>query len=129
MAGVTILEHASRDLSPGKGNRKYDPAVLTVLGFMPHTRPMTKSRQSIRQALDTYKITKGCAECGYKGHAAALQFDHIDPATKYRTASGKVVHPSDMVGRYSVETIIAEIAKCRVVCANCHAIHTHTVQR
>lgn len=79
--------------------------------------------------LDTYKINKGCESCGFDAHAAALQFDHIDPETKYRTRTGKAVHPSDMVGRYSVATIVAEIAKCRVVCANCHAIHTHSVQR
>jgi hypothetical protein len=31
--------------------------------------------------------------------------------------------------RYSLATILAEIAKCRILCANCHAIHTHRNQR
>lgn len=81
--------------------------------------------------IDSIKCDLGCAECGYNAHAAALQFDHIDPATKYRTRTGKIVHPADMIkgGRYSVATILAEIAKCRVLCANCHAVYTHTVQR
>ena len=87
--------------------------------------------QTSRSITNRIKVTRGCEMCGYNAHPSALQFDHIDPATKYRTKSGKVVHPSDMIkgGRYSLETILAEIRKCRVLCANCHAVHTHTVQR
>lgn len=87
--------------------------------------------QTSRSITNRIKVSRGCEECGYNAHPSALQFDHLDPATKYRTKSGKVVHPSDMIkgGRYSLETILAEIHKCRVLCANCHAVHTHTVQR
>lgn len=95
----------------------------------------TKTRQSqarvIRALVDSIKTAAGCAMCGYNAHACALQFDHIDPATKYRTRTGNIVHPADMVkgARYSLPTILAEIAKCRVLCANCHAVYTHTEQR
>ena len=92
---------------------------------------MKVSADTSRAITNRIKSERGCEVCGFNAHPAALQFDHIDPATKYRTKAGKVVHPSDMIkgGRYSLETALAEIAKCRVVCANCHAIHTHTVQR
>lgn len=92
---------------------------------------MKVSADTSRAITNRIKSERGCEVCGFNAHPAALQFDHIDPATKYRTKAGKVVHPSDMIkgGRYSLETVLAEIAKCRVVCANCHAIHTHTVQR
>ena len=85
----------------------------------------------IRQTVDTIKTVAGCAMCGYNAHPAALHFDHINPALKYRTKSGKIVHLADMVkgGRYSIKTIMAEIAKCRVLCANCHMVYTHSVQR
>lgn len=85
----------------------------------------------IRRIVDTIKLESGCEACGYNAHPSALQFDHLDPATKYRTRSGKLVHLADMVkgGRYALATIMAEIAKCRVLCANCHAVYTHTVQR
>jgi len=85
----------------------------------------------IRAIVDVIKTTAGCEACGYNAHACALQFDHIDPSTKYRTRNGNLVHPADMVkgARYSLTTILAEIAKCRVLCANCHAVHTHKVQR
>ncbi len=90
--------------------------------------------QNIRRIVDQIKLDRGCEDpfChGYPRVASALQFDHIDPATKYRTRTGKLVHLADMIkgGRYALSTIMAEIAKCRVLCANCHAVHTHTVQR
>jgi len=76
-----------------------------------------------------YKLDNGCEICGYKDSAYALQFDHLDPSTKYRTKSGKIRHPSDLFRTCSLEVAKAEIAKCRVVCANCHAVYTHTIQR
>lgn len=84
-----------------------------------------------REIADSIKMEKGCEMCGFNAHPSALQFDHIDPATKYRTKTGKIVHPADMIkgGRYSIKTVMVEIAKCRVLCANCHAIYTHTEQR
>lgn len=92
---------------------------------------MKVSTETSRSITNRIKVERGCEECGFNAHPAALQFDHIDPATKYRTKSGKIVHPSDMIkgGRYALETILAEIHKCRVLCANCHAIYTHTEQR
>lgn len=84
-----------------------------------------------RAIVNRIKVSRGCEMCGYNAHPVALEFDHIDPASKYRTRSGRLVHLADMVkgGRYGLETILAEISKCRVLCANCHAVHTHTVQR
>jgi len=85
---------------------------------------------STRAIVDAIKLDMGCAYCGFNADSVALQFDHIDPAVKYRTRKGRLVHLSDMVhDRYSLSTILAEIAKCRVLCANCHAIHTHRTQR
>lgn len=55
-----------------------------------------------------------CRCCGYDRCAAALQFHHVDPATK-RFGVG-----SRGLAR-SIETLRAEAAKCVLVCANCHA--------
>lgn len=92
----------------------------------------TRARATLtRTTVDAIKRANGCVICGWNVHPAGLEFDHMDPATKYRTRDGRLVHLADMVkgGRYSLDTILAEIAKCRVLCANCHAVHTHTVQR
>jgi hypothetical protein len=85
-------------------------------------------RQANRILMNRIKVERGCAFCGYNASPVALQFDHIDPETKYRNKNGKLVHPSDLVG-CSQSIILAEIAKCRVLCANCHAVYTHEEQR
>lgn len=91
----------------------------------------TTDSKTTKAITDRIKMDRGCEECGYNFHPAALDFDHIDPATKYRTRKGKIVHLSDMIkgNRYALETVLAEIHKCRVLCANCHRVHTYTNQR
>jgi len=55
--------------------------------------------------------------CGYNGHHSALTFDHIDPITKvFNLADYK---------KYGWEALLNEVLKCRVLCANCHNIHTY----
>lgn len=62
------------------------------------------------------KLERGCIDCGYREHPAALQFDHRDPKTKrFSIAKGLT---------RSKRAILAEIAKCEVRCANCHAIRS-----
>lgn len=72
-------------------------------------------------------MTAGCEICGYSKHPAALTFDHLDPAKKYRTKSGRLVHLSDMIkgNRYSLKTVLKEIEQCRILCFNCHMETTY----
>jgi hypothetical protein len=53
-----------------------------------------------------------CAICGYDRTARCLQFHHVDPATKS--------FPMTMARGKSLQTYLAEAAKCVLVCANCH---------
>ena len=69
------------------------------------------------------KKASGCEECGYNKHPAALQLDHIEPDSKMVSATGRRVSPGSMIS-YSQAKFQAELDKCRVLCANCHAIHT-----
>lgn len=73
-------------------------------------------RQRIKRAVDVIKTDAACADCGYDAHPAALQFDHA-PGCDKRGDIGRMV--STGVG---MTAILAEAAKCEVVCANCHAI-------
>jgi hypothetical protein len=67
-----------------------------------------------RAIINRYKCMRGCCDCGYKEHAAALEFDHLDASTKTRTVASLMYN--------SMERIKQEIAKCVVRCANCHQI-------
>ena len=62
------------------------------------------------------KMESGCVDCGYKKHPTALQFDHINDDKEFSPARGAC---------YSKERVRAQMAKCEVVCANCHAIRTY----
>ena len=76
--------------------------------------------QKRREYTDKIKLEKGCEVCGYNAHPAALTFDHLDPSKKsFYIGSHK---------RVSKKRLDEEIAKCRVICANCHNIHTHVQQ-
>lgn len=46
-----------------------------------------------------------------------MQFDHLNPQEKKYEIS--------KMSCYSVKTIMAEIEKCDVVCANCHSERTY----
>jgi hypothetical protein len=63
-----------------------------------------------------------CSDCGRIFHPAAMPWDH-------RSGTTKLFDVSDGLPRYSREAILAEIAKCDLVCANCHAVRTYERQR
>ena len=77
----------------------------------------SRSAKRRRYWIGKYKVAKGCEMCGYNSHPVALQFDHIDPSLKQFDIS--------RVSRKSISDVVSEIRKCRVLCANCHSIHTY----
>jgi hypothetical protein len=60
---------------------------------------------------------KPCVDCGGSFHPAAMTFDHL-PGT------AKVLDIASLVRRGSIGVARAELAKCELVCANCHAVRT-----
>src|SRR4051812_35708684 len=55
-----------------------------------------------------------CALCGYERCVSALAFHHLDPGAKsFGLAEGGLAH--------SLARARAEVAKCALLCANCHA--------
>ncbi len=55
-----------------------------------------------------------CAICGYARCERALEFHHVDPATKAFAIAFQGV-------TRSIERARAEAAKCVLLCSNCHA--------
>lgn len=78
------------------------------------TRELNREYYARRVAwLQELKLQRGCKDCGYQISPVALQFDHVI-GVKAFTISGAV--------KLSKDRLVKEIAKCEVVCANCHAI-------
>lgn len=61
------------------------------------------------------KIEAGCAVCGFNDHPAALDFNHV---------RGEKLFNISMDPKRAKHLIEAEMAKCEILCANCHRIHT-----
>lgn len=70
------------------------------------------------ERMNAYKLEVGCVDCGYKGHFAALEFDHLPGHTRLNTVSS-------LTANRSWKTLLKEVAKCELVCANCHNIRTY----
>ena len=79
----------------------------------------------LKRQLIIEKKAGGCERCGFQAEdPCQLDLDHINPLDKRVTQSGKRMNPSSMMG-YSIDKIIEEISRCRVLCKNCHSLHTH----
>jgi hypothetical protein len=72
--------------------------------------------QSRRRTKETLVAEAGgcCRRCGYSDSLAALEFHHLDPATKdFGIAQAGVAR--------SLDRMRAEARKCVLLCSNCHA--------
>ena len=79
-------------------------------------RAKDKKYAARREMLNREKQRRGCVDCGYDKHPAALEFDHRDPGEKeFSIATG---------WNRSLDQLLREVAKCDVRCGNCHAIKT-----
>ncbi len=67
--------------------------------------------------INNYKMEKGCADCGYKEHREALDFDHVTEEKNFALGG----HKAHCMGW---DKIKYEISICEVVCANCHRVRT-----
>jgi hypothetical protein len=73
-------------------------------------------KQRNRRFLYDYMVDKSCADCG-ESDMVVLEFDHVrgEKAGNISRAVAEV---------WSIERIEVEIAKCEVVCCNCHRRRT-----
>jgi transposase len=74
---------------------------------------VSQRRRKVKQIL-VAEAGGRCALCGYDRYLGALHFHHLDPSTKSFHLSMQGVTRSLAAAR-------AEMAKCALLCANCHA--------
>ena len=73
-------------------------------------------RQTLRWALDVYKRSRGCQDCGTR--TGVLDLDHLP-------GFDKVANVSKLIAYDSVAKLEIELAKCEVVCKPCHGRRGH----
>jgi hypothetical protein len=74
-----------------------------------------KRRIEQRILIDSFKEAP-CVDCKQTFPPYVMDFDHVE--------DNKYTNVSSMLG-HSKEKVLEEIAKCELVCANCHRIRTY----
>ena len=115
-----VREYRRRD--PDKHRRKNaqwrQENPEKVLAYTSRYRRSSVFQDRIRERLEWFnqiKLQRGCVDCGYNKHPAALHFDHVRGTKSFLVGARKLC---------SRERMIEEMSKCEVRCANCHAIRT-----
>jgi hypothetical protein len=80
-------------------------------------RKNKNKKEQLRAVAQEYK-SQPCADCGGIFPFYVMDFDH-------REGEEKLSHVSTLVKMMSLQRLLDEIAKCDVVCANCHRIRTY----
>ena len=81
-------------------------------------RVWNAEQREILRARMAEERAKGCMDCGGHFHPHAMEFDHV------RGEKWKTISLLAGGGRCSLERFEEELAKCDVVCANCHRVRT-----
>jgi len=81
-----------------------------------------KHRMKVRAKLYDLLSTKCCFDCGEKD-PIVLEFDHRNSSDKFKTIARM------LSGHYSWASVLNEIKKCEVRCANCHRRKTYAEQK
>jgi hypothetical protein len=87
-------------------------------------RVMATKRRRWRELVQWHnelKESMPCADCGAFFHHAAMTWDHLPGEEKVTEVS--------QLRRISRRAVLAEIAKCELVCANCHAVRSFERRR
>lgn len=77
----------------------------------------SRKRKEMREFLNKIKEDSGCIDCNNKLRSYQLHFDHLP---KYK----KKFNISEFKWAKVNKKLMDEIAKCEIVCANCHAERT-----
>lgn len=96
--------------------REYDREYYTEEERKKQIARVRERKKQIARWAQTLK-DEPCTDCGQKYHFAAMQWDHLP-------GCNKVGNLAKLIQSGSKKAILEEVAKCELVCANCHAIRT-----
>ena len=78
---------------------------------------IAKQKAYLAQYLRDLKTKTPCVDCGINYPYYVMDFDHVRGI--------KHANVMELVSTLSKKRIDQEIAKCEIVCSNCHRIRTH----
>lgn len=78
---------------------------------------IAKQKAYLAQYLRDLKTKTPCVDCGINYPYYVMDFDHVRGV--------KQANVMELVSTLSKKRIDLEIAKCEIVCSNCHRIRTH----
>jgi hypothetical protein len=82
-----------------------------------------RRQEELRKWFHDLKRNIPCADCGAHFHPVAMEWDHLPGQKKFREVSNL------FRGTPSKRRLVEEIAKCELVCANCHAVRSYERRR
>jgi hypothetical protein len=85
-----------------------------------------QDRLAAREWFESLKAGKKCADCDLDHPPWRMDWDHL-PGTEKLFEIADVSHMA--TGEKGKRKILDEIAKCELVCANCHRDRTHDRRR
>jgi hypothetical protein len=94
---------------------KYDKKYYSAHAPVERAR-YKRYQERVRDVIRRLKQSTLCQDCGRSYPYYVMDFDHRDPAEKKFNIG---------IANKGLETMLAEIAKCDIVCANCHRERGH----
>ena len=77
----------------------------------------SQDRYEFRVWMRTLKEGRLCSDCGGSFHHAAMHWHH-------RPGTIKIAAVAELAQKLNRQLIFDEVAKCDLLCANCHAVQT-----
>ena len=126
-----ILAGRERSIKAGTWRKPIDPEVRRVRRCATQNRWIARNYPMIRRRRIAYATTarlkqraliiklksKRCADCHHRFPWYVMDFDHV--------RGKKLFDMSRLMAKViAVQRVLAEAAKCDVVCSNCHRIRT-----
>jgi hypothetical protein len=87
-------------------------------------RHLDKIRLKYRRYVQIPMLVAGCAWCGYHWNVEALHLDHLVPNNPDKFGGYKTMNEWVLGTNPLPHQIAAEMGKCQILCANCHAEQT-----
>lgn len=121
----TIEQFSLQSKATGKRSTRCKECMATTIKEhyqkykQQYAEKSAKRRASVMKEIVKLKESKPCMDCGRQYPYYVMDFDHRDRAEK-KDGIARLIR-SEVLG-----IVLSEIAKCDLVCSNCHRIRTHT---